>query len=131
MGACPHVYVLCLLAASTSLNWRLRLTFGTALYFPGSKGIEHVIQDELKYFLQVVERTKGSPVDIKEQLTQTVSNIITTVIFGERFDYSAEQLANLQITEFRDIFEKTKFIPAIRVSLGNIAEFIIFHCIKN
>ena len=82
----------------------------------GSSGIEVIIQDELKHFLHVLEQTKGKAVDIKHQLTQTVSNVITSLIFGNRFDYSEDQLANLQITEFRDVFEKTKFIPFIRVS---------------
>ncbi|XP_067945567.1 cytochrome P450 2B19-like [Watersipora subatra] len=76
--------------------------------------LESIIQDELKHFLHVLEEKKGKPFDIKEQLTQTVSNVITSIIFGNRFDYSPEQLSNLQITEFRDVYEKTKFMPAIR-----------------
>lgn len=75
-----------------------------------------MIQEELKFFLQVLKETNEKPFDIKEQLTQGVNNIITSIVFGQRCNYSDEHLANLQITEFRDIFEKTKYMPILRVS---------------
>jgi len=77
--------------------------------------MESIIQDEMKFFFQAIEKLKGQPVDIRDQLTQTISNILTYVVFGSRFDYSDEQLENLQITDFRDIFEKTKYVPFVRV----------------
>ena len=70
----------------------------------------------MKFFMEVLKNTNEKPFDIKEQLTMSVNNIITSIVFGTRFNYSDEHLANLQITEFRDIFEKTKYMPILRVS---------------
>ena len=83
--------------------------------------MEDVILNEMRYFHEVLEKSKEEPMNIWTTLKQSVSNIATHIAFGRRFDYNDDQLANLQVEEFFAAFFKTTPIPFIRVS------FISFH----
>ena len=85
----------------------------------GRKGIEPVITDELGYFVAALHNTNGSPFDPLDLLTQGVSNIITRVVFGDRFDYSDEKLSNLQFQNYIAILIKTRSLQLLRVSILN------------
>lgn len=84
--------------------------------FAGSKGIEPVITEELQYFLSAMQHTDGEPFDPENLLTQGVSNVITHVVFGDRFEYSDEKLANLQFKDFVGAAMKNQIVPILKVS---------------
>lgn len=84
--------------------------------FAGSKGIEPVITEELQCFLSAMRETDGEPFDPRDLITQGISNVITCVVFGDRFEYSDAKLANLQFQNFFAAFLKTQALPALRVS---------------
>ena len=79
--------------------------------------MEDVIVKEIKYFHEALESHKEQPLDIKDQLTRSVSNVATYIIFGRRFEYDAEQLANLQFQEFLAVSNFTRVTPFLRVRL--------------
>jgi len=76
--------------------------------------MEEVIQEEIKYFLGVLERTQSEPIDTADQLIQSISNVATHIVFGKRFDYNAEQLNNLQFTEYFGKYRQTQIAPFVR-----------------
>uniref|UniRef100_A0A3Q1MPH7 Vitamin D 25-hydroxylase n=2 Tax=Bos TaxID=9903 RepID=A0A3Q1MPH7_BOVIN len=53
----------------------------------GQKSFESKILEETKFFIDAVETYNGSPFDLKQLVTNAVSNITNLVIFGERFTY--------------------------------------------
>ncbi|KYO28720.1 cytochrome P450 2A13-like [Alligator mississippiensis] len=61
----------------------------------GKKGIEERILDEAQYLLGVLRDTKGLPFDLTYILSRTVSNVISSIIFGDRFDYEDKEFHSL------------------------------------
>lgn len=92
------------------------MTFPLFFSMAGKKGIEPVITEELHYFLAELSDTNGQHFDPKNILMQGISNVITNVIFGSRFDYSDEKLANLQFQNFVAAGFKVRSMPLIMVS---------------
>ena len=86
----------------------------------GKAQMEDAILKEIKYFHEALESHKEQPLDVKDQLTRSVSNVATYIIFGKRFEYDAEQLANLQFQEFLAVFVATTAAPLLRVRSTNI-----------
>ena len=62
--------------------------------------MEECISLELGFLIDELGRKGRDPFDIQDLLTQSVSNVATKIVFGSRFDYTAEQLENLQFDEF-------------------------------
>ena len=73
--------------------------------------MEKYIIQELEYVIEELQRREGNPFDIEHLLTHSVSNITAKIVFGSRFDYTAEQLENLQFDEF---FEKNRPYQVLR-----------------
>ncbi|XP_054711043.1 uncharacterized protein LOC129220640 [Uloborus diversus] len=53
----------------------------------GKTKIEGHIQDEISHFLEVLKSHNGEPIDVMEPLTPSMSNNISSLVFGTRYDY--------------------------------------------
>ncbi|KAM5237221.1 cytochrome P450 2A13-like [Ctenodactylus gundi] len=61
----------------------------------GKRGIEERIQEEAKYLIQAFGGTCGAFIDPTYYLSQTVSNVISSIVFGDRFDYEDKEFLSL------------------------------------
>ncbi|XP_067412723.1 cytochrome P450 2A13-like [Emydura macquarii macquarii] len=67
----------------------------------GKRSIEERILEEAHFLLEALRGTKGLPFDPTYLLSRTVSNVISSVVFGDRFDYEDKEFLSLlyMITE--------------------------------
>ncbi|KFO34697.1 Cytochrome P450 2J2 [Fukomys damarensis] len=61
----------------------------------GKKTIEERIQEEAHHLAEVIAEEKGEPFNPHFKINNAVSNIICSVIFGERFDYQDAEFQEL------------------------------------
>ncbi|GFU04570.1 cytochrome P450 2D6 [Nephila pilipes] len=57
----------------------------------GRTKIEEDVTDEINYFLEVLKNQKGQPVDVKGPLSPSMSNNISALIFGRRYEYDNQE----------------------------------------
>ncbi|KAL6107457.1 uncharacterized protein ACO6RY_18226 [Pungitius sinensis] len=57
----------------------------------GKKSLEQPIQQESHYLSEVLALQRGEPFDVQPLMSKAVSNIISCLVFGDRFDYSDQQ----------------------------------------
>ncbi|XP_072287195.1 cytochrome P450 2C18-like isoform X2 [Pyxicephalus adspersus] len=69
----------------------------------GKRSIEERIKEESQYLLEEFRKKKGSPCDPNYLLTLAVSNMICSIVFGERFDYADKKFLGLLET-FKELF---------------------------
>ncbi|CAM4618289.1 unnamed protein product [Lepidochelys kempii] len=61
----------------------------------GKRGIEERILEETRFLLEALRGMKGLPFDPTYFLSRTVSNVISSVVFGDRFDYEDKEFPSL------------------------------------
>jgi len=85
----------------------------------GKSPIEEIIRTEIDYWYEALDGKLGQPMDIGPQLTQTISNMATHIVFGSRVDYSSDQLDNLQFTDYLSKWRIMISIPFVTVSIDS------------
>jgi hypothetical protein len=53
----------------------------------GKRSIESKIVEEAGFFMEVLEKNKGLPVCNEDPIRKAISNVICSIIFGNRFSY--------------------------------------------
>ncbi|CAO2626774.1 Cytochrome P450 2A5 [Lemmus lemmus] len=61
----------------------------------GKRGIEERIQEEAGFLLEAFQKTNGAFIDPTFYLSRTVSNVISSIVFGDRFDYEDKEFLSL------------------------------------
>ncbi|XP_010211441.1 PREDICTED: cytochrome P450 2H1-like, partial [Tinamus guttatus] len=61
----------------------------------GKKSIEQRIQEEAHFLVERLKNTRERPFDPTNYLIHGVSNIICSIVFGDRFDYEDKKFLNL------------------------------------
>ncbi|XP_065276794.1 cytochrome P450 2G1-like isoform X3 [Emys orbicularis] len=61
----------------------------------GKKSIEERIQEEAQFLLESFRNTKAEPFDPTFFLSRAVSNVICSIVFGDRFDYEDKEFLSL------------------------------------
>uniref|UniRef100_A0A8C2W7G3 Cytochrome P450 2K1-like n=1 Tax=Cyclopterus lumpus TaxID=8103 RepID=A0A8C2W7G3_CYCLU len=64
-------------------------------YGMGKKAAEEKIIEEIQYLLQEFESHEGKPFSVTKSINYAVSNIISAIIYGSRFDYSDAQFQQM------------------------------------
>ncbi|XP_069602826.1 cytochrome P450 2F3-like isoform X1 [Ranitomeya imitator] len=76
-------------------SWKNRRRFALLTlrnFGMGKKSIEERILEEVQFLIKEFENTKQSPVDLTIFLARAVSNVICSIIYGNRFDYEDKRL---------------------------------------
>ncbi|XP_068601252.1 cytochrome P450 2J6-like [Brachionichthys hirsutus] len=86
------------LLSSSGFLWKQqrRFALSTLKYFGfGKKSLEPVILEEFLHFAKEIRDFKGKPFAPHLTINKVVSNIICTLVFGHRFEYSDERFGGL------------------------------------
>ncbi|MGH0133968.1 UNVERIFIED_CONTAM: hypothetical protein FKN15_062718 [Acipenser sinensis] len=106
-------------------SWKVmrRFTLSTLRDFGmGKKTIEDQIIEESQKLVEVFQSHKGKPFDPQIIINSAVSNIICSIVFGDRFDYGDAQFLNLQ----RIVNESVKLGASPKTQLYNMFPFLGF-----
>ncbi|XP_069500543.1 cytochrome P450 2F2-like [Ambystoma mexicanum] len=83
------------IAFSQGRKWKELRRFtisGLAQFGMGKRSIEERIQEEVQYLVQRFKDMGGSPFNPEFLISKSVCNIISSILFGNRFDYDDEDL---------------------------------------
>ncbi|KAM4695946.1 cytochrome P450 2F3-like isoform 1-T3 [Rhinophrynus dorsalis] len=61
----------------------------------GKRSVEERIQEEAHYLIEELKETNGTPTDVTGYLSRSVSNVICSIVFGNRFDYTDKRLLTI------------------------------------
>ncbi|XP_013390837.1 cytochrome P450 2J6 [Lingula anatina] len=84
----------------------------------GRKSLQERIQDEARYLVQNIENENGKAFSPRERIGKAVSNIISIVVFGTRYDYN-------DTPEMLPVLEEVLRLGEGPVLLTNLARFIM------
>nr|XP_040046644.1 cytochrome P450 2K1-like [Gasterosteus aculeatus aculeatus] len=70
----------------------------------GRKAAENKIIEDIQYLFEVFERHEGRPFNTGQSINPAVSNIICSIVYGSRFEYSDEEF-KLMVDRINDNFK--------------------------
>uniref|UniRef100_A0A669QCC2 unspecific monooxygenase n=1 Tax=Phasianus colchicus TaxID=9054 RepID=A0A669QCC2_PHACC len=112
------------IVTSNGETWRQirRFTLTTLRDFGmGKKGIEERIQEEARFLVERIRNTHEKPFNPTVFLMHAVSNIICSIVFGDRFDYEDKKFLDL----IEMLEENEKYQNSIRTQLYNFFPTIL------
>ncbi|XP_069063354.1 cytochrome P450 2F2-like [Pleurodeles waltl] len=86
------------MAFSNGEKWKQLRRFAVSVLgqFGMGKGtMEDRIQEEVQFLIKFFRETKGAPVDPEFCMSRSLSNIISSTLFGSRFDYEDKEFEKL------------------------------------
>uniref|UniRef100_A0A8C6WAH7 Cytochrome P450 n=1 Tax=Nannospalax galili TaxID=1026970 RepID=A0A8C6WAH7_NANGA len=61
----------------------------------GKHGVEECTQEEAACLVKILQDTRGAPIDPTFYLSKTVSDVISSIVFGDRFNYEDKEFLSL------------------------------------
>ncbi|XP_036446009.1 cytochrome P450 2K1-like isoform X2 [Colossoma macropomum] len=114
---------------SNGENWKemRRFALNTLQDFGmGKRGSEEKIIEETHYLIEMFKESKGKPFDTTQPVTYAVSNIISTIVYGSRFEYSDPVFKGM----VKRANENIRLTGSASIQLYNMFPWLRF-CLKN
>ncbi|KAL5006529.1 hypothetical protein ScPMuIL_015335 [Solemya velum] len=86
------------IVAASGTIWKQQRKFAMATlrsFGFGKRNIEDRIMGEIRFLLEDFKLKNGQPFDPKTILRSSVSNVITSIVFGKRFEYDDRKMAEV------------------------------------
>uniref|UniRef100_A0A673N5K4 Uncharacterized protein n=1 Tax=Sinocyclocheilus rhinocerous TaxID=307959 RepID=A0A673N5K4_9TELE len=102
---------------SNGENWREMRRFALANlrdFGMGKKRSEQIITEETQYLKEEFEEFEGKPFDTAQPVNLAVSNIISTIVYGSRFEYNNTELHHM----VRRAYTTMEMIGSASVQVG-------------
>ncbi|XP_066437113.1 cytochrome P450 2F2-like isoform X2 [Eleutherodactylus coqui] len=83
------------LAFTNGEGWKNRRRFALLTlrnFGMGKRSIEERILEEAQFLMNEFRKTNGSPVNLTVYLARAVANVISSIVYGNRFDYKDKRL---------------------------------------
>ncbi|XP_067651954.1 cytochrome P450 2U1-like [Haliotis asinina] len=126
------------LGGTSGIVWReqRRFALNTLREFGAGRNImEDKIHEEISQFLETLEAERGQEFDCKRQVHNAVSNVISSTVFGKRFEYSdplfnkfmramEENFANVGAAGVLNVLPVMRFLPGdpfkFKITMQNV-----------
>ncbi|XP_040297937.1 cytochrome P450 2F3-like isoform X2 [Bufo bufo] len=90
----------------------------------GKRSIEERILEEAHFLIKEFKETKGSPVSLTSYLAHSVSNVICSIIYGNRFDYNDKRLKAITDSIFNNFSIMSSMWGTIYNMYPDIMEYV-------